>query len=298
MNAGFSSLTALKAHLLNESLRSDTTYDAPILSIGLGMASLFDGYLNRKLGRMVGDIFVQRGGKKMMLLPRYPVEVVTQIEARVGNGDPWEVQDNLIDWYSAESGLVNFASVLGNPRWQVRATYTGGFWWPTDGDGATTSAPTTTGATVAITSGARTVAITFASAMASVPSTVVATVQKPSGGANFVATVRTDTITTTGCTVELSGPIPASGYSLAYFAMSPGAVIATDASQPTGSTILPEAIRTAWLLQCEHVWRLRDKLGLSLGNTDGDKPAPGLATLDLIPLVQSMLKDHIRFVLN
>lgn len=298
MNAGFSSLTALKAHLLNESLRSDTTYDAPILAIGLGMASLFDGYLNRKLGRMVGDIFVQRGGKKMMLLPRYPVEVVTQIEARVGNGDPWEVQDNLIDWYSAESGLVNFASVLGNPRWQVRATYTGGFWWPTDGDGTTTSAPTMTGATVAITSGARTVEITFASAMASVPSTVVATVQKPSGGANFVATVRTDTITTTGCTVELSGPIPASGYSLAYFAMSAGASIAVDANQPTGSTLLPEAIRTAWLLQCEHVWRLRDKLGLSLGNTDADKPAPGLATLDLIPLVQSMLKDHIRFVLN
>ena len=90
MNAGFSSLTALKAHLLNESLRSDTTYDAPIISIGLGMASLFDGYLNRKLGRVVGDTFVQRGGKKMMLLPRYPVEAVTQIEARVGNGDPWE----------------------------------------------------------------------------------------------------------------------------------------------------------------------------------------------------------------
>ena len=52
------------------------------------------------------------------------------------------------------------------------------------------------------------------------------------------------------------------------------------------------------MLQCEHVWRLRDKLGLALGNTDGDKPAPGLATLDLIPLVQSMLKDHIRIVLN
>ncbi len=298
MNAGFSSLTALKAHLLNESLRSDTTYDAPILAIGLGMASLFEGTLNRKLGRVVGDTFTQRGGKKMMLLPRYPIEAVTQIEARVGNGDAWEVQDNLIDWYSADSGLVNFASVLGNPRWQVRATYTGGFWWPTDGDSATPSTSTTASGTVAITSGARSVDITFSTEFTQVPTSLIASVLKPTGGANFVATVRADTITTTGCTVDLSGPIPTIGYALSYLAVAAGATISTDANQPTGSTLLPEAIRTAWLLQCEHVWRLRDKLGLSLGNTDGDKPAPGLGSLDLIPLVQSMLKDYIRFVLN
>ena len=69
-------------------------------------------------------------------------------------------------------------------------------------------------------------------------------------------------------------------------------------AQPAGAAALPDAIRTAWLVQCEHVWRRRDKLGISIGQTESDKPAPGLTDLNLVPLVVEMLREHIRYALT
>lgn len=204
MNAGFSSLASLKAQLLAASLRSRSDWDAQILALGQGVASLFDGVLNRKLARVVGDTFEQRGGKKMVLLPRYPIESIASVETRIGMNDAWEAQD-VVDWYSAESGLVNFPIVLGTPRWRVRVTYTGGYWWNTN---------------------------------------------------------------------ETS----------------------TD-SLPSGATALPEAILTAWHLQCEALWRAKDKLGTQIAK-EPEAAGRALSTGDLLPIVQTMLKDHIRYGLN
>jgi len=41
--------------------------------------------------------------------------------------------------------------------------------------------------------------------------------------------------------------------------------------QPAGSTALPEALRTAWLLQCKHIWALNDKLGTDILKTGDEK---------------------------
>ena len=61
---------------------------------------------------------------------------------------------------------------------------------------------------------------------------------------------------------------------------------------PSTATLIPGDLQLAWLLQCQHVWSQRDKLGLSLA----EKPeaAAPLATLDLVPQVRAALRPWLR----
>ncbi|HTJ77944.1 MAG TPA: hypothetical protein VL357_03035 [Rariglobus sp.] len=210
MNAGFSNLTALKIQLLNESLRSDITYDALVAAVGLGVAGLVEGFCNRKFARVEADTLTVPGNSRLISLPRYPVEAVTALDYKVRLATDWvDGLGALYNW-SADAGLLDLSNYLTDKHGQARVTYTGGYFWetlePTD-DGY----PTT---------------------------------------------------------------------------------------QPDGSAALPEAIRSAWIIQCEYVWSRRDKLGLSLGAKPEEKRLTNdLGTVDLIPLVQQMLKDHIRFAI-
>jgi hypothetical protein len=61
-------------------------------------------------------------------------------------------------------------------------------------------------------------------------------------------------------------------------------------AMPTGATALPEALRTAWLLQCESVWRAHDRLGQA--TVDAPEAPPALALSDL---VREMLRPFIRY---
>ena len=71
---------------------------------------------------------------------------------------------------------------------------------------------------VSITASASSVAVIFPQEFPS-PPVVTASVIKPnSAGDNIWANPVGDTITTTGCTIHLSGPTPAAGYKLAYSA--------------------------------------------------------------------------------
>ena len=69
--------------------------------------------------------------------------------------------------------------------------------------------------TKAIASGADSVAVTGA-AFASAPAQVLVTVRKATGGLNLFATVRGDSITTDGFTVDLSAATDTANYSLDY----------------------------------------------------------------------------------
>jgi hypothetical protein len=76
-----------------------------------------------------------------------------------------------------------------------------------------------TGGTAALTGGTTSKAITGAG-FSDVPSAIVVTVVKPLGsGSNLFGTVRADSITADGFTVDLSGPVPGAGYSISYFAI-------------------------------------------------------------------------------
>ena len=86
------------------------------------------------------------------------------------------------------------------------------------GDATPTGNTTSTYGQSAITNGAPSVAVTFTSHLASVPTVITVTVMAPSGGSQITATVDNGSITASGFTAELNMPAPATGYILAYAA--------------------------------------------------------------------------------
>lgn len=66
--------------------------------------------------------------------------------------------------------------------------------------------------------------------------------------------------------------------------------------KPEGATEIDGDIRLAWLLQCEHVWGQRDKLGLKISERPSSTPA--LVQLALLPAVREHLQPHIRYAMT
>lgn len=64
--------------------------------------------------------------------------------------------------------------------------------------------------------------------------------------------------------------------------------------QPSGSTLLPQDVKLAWLLQCQQIWNSRDKLGSSIAAspTDGQVDMGGL---ELIPQARMILDRYKRY---
>jgi hypothetical protein len=62
---------------------------------------------------------------------------------------------------------------------------------------------------------------------------------------------------------------------------------------PAGASELPADVTAAFLLQLEHVWQNKDRLGVSIVEKERTEQ-PKLAALKLVPLVQDMLKGHQR----
>lgn len=87
-----------------------------------------------------------------------------------------------------------------------------------------TSTPPSTGGTsqsglTPIGVGVDLIAVTFPLVFSTIPTQVIATVEKPSGGDNIFATVRRDTVSTTGFTAELSGTTPDANHKLSWLAL-------------------------------------------------------------------------------
>jgi hypothetical protein len=134
MNLGLGNLKELKAWLLNEQLRPDTSWDAQIMAIGRGTAAAFERTCNRKFERVVGAVADFSADRAHLVLPRYPLEEVALVEFRDTPSAPWEnVTSSLATWSSA-SGLLEFSSELGDALSRVRVTFTGGYWFDTSED--------------------------------------------------------------------------------------------------------------------------------------------------------------------
>lgn len=69
-------------------------------------------------------------------------------------------------------------------------------------------------------------------------------------------------------------------------------------SQPAGSTLLPEELRTAWLLQCEALWHAHDGLGTGMVR-EKSVTLLGLSLpgVELIPSVKQTLSGYIRYAI-
>ena len=68
---------------------------------------------------------------------------------------------------------------------------------------------------------------------------------------------------------------------------------------PTGANLIPNDLKYAWLLQCELTWKMRDKLGTQIADSDGKNRGPTyqLSDLDLAPQVRQMIEPFKRYAL-
>lgn len=69
-------------------------------------------------------------------------------------------------------------------------------------------------------------------------------------------------------------------------------------AQPTGSTAVPDDILLAWRLQCEFVWKQRDKLGLNIGEKVDNVFLGALSRIAIFEGVKEILRPHIRYAIT
>ena len=65
---------------------------------------------------------------------------------------------------------------------------------------------------------------------------------------------------------------------------------------PAGAFALPAAVKTAWYLQCQHLWKRWDKLGAQIAEDPETQGA--LSAVDLIPIVKTMLRPFQRMQMS
>lgn len=131
MNAGLSNLATLKAWLLPAAMVAGTDYDAQILTIGKGVATQLEKHCNRQFLRTVGATFECEADRLHVVLPRFPVEVITTIEQRDSLADGWVAQtiNDLVENQDLEKGMLFFGAMPGFYPSRLRLTYTGGYWF-------------------------------------------------------------------------------------------------------------------------------------------------------------------------
>ncbi len=66
---------------------------------------------------------------------------------------------------------------------------------------------------------------------------------------------------------------------------------------PEGAIALPDDLQLAWLLQCEHVWTQRDKLGTAIAEKPSQIYGGALAKIELLQVVREKLSPFIRYAM-
>jgi hypothetical protein len=65
---------------------------------------------------------------------------------------------------------------------------------------------------------------------------------------------------------------------------------------PATATPLPAAVKSAWYLQCQHVWKRWDKLGAQIAqNPEGQSALSGLA---MVPMAEEFLRPFKRMQMS
>ena len=136
MNAGLSSLAKLKQAILPDSMRQSAMWDDTLVALGLGVADAIEAHLDRKLARVVGDTAECDAQRIFVSVPRYPVTAWTEVEMQSEPNGTWEDISGQVTRYMSHAGMVLFRTTPGDESATIRVTYTGGFWWDTDEEGA------------------------------------------------------------------------------------------------------------------------------------------------------------------
>lgn len=137
MNAGFSSLSALKRELLLPADALRTENDAAIVALGLGVAALFESQCDRKFGRIVYiDTFA--ADRSFWITRSYPIEQVHAVQVRRDYASGFQLVPGQPSNVIEMSGKVDFLGYLGAYGEIGRISYTAGYWWDESEDGSLT----------------------------------------------------------------------------------------------------------------------------------------------------------------
>lgn len=213
MDLGLGNLSELKTHLLNEGLRSQTRFDAALADLGRGVAAQFEGYCNRRLGRLVGDTFECPADREFVILPRYPVEELTRVELRESLRTGWVDQgavEAVVAQLSERAGIVQLAEPLTAPGAQLRFTYSAGYWYPTSG------IPPIKAGTIQLATGSEAAAVDFGAPFGSLPFVFL---RPRLPGAGTLIECAATAVRRGGFSVELGAPASA-GLEIDWFALA------------------------------------------------------------------------------
>lgn len=136
MNAGLSSLAKLKQAILPDSMRQSAMWDDALVALGLGVADAIETHLDRKLAWMEDDTAECDAQRIIVSVPRYPVALWSDVEMQSTPGAAWEDISGSVTRYHGKAGIYYFRTSPGDESATIRTTYSGGFWWDTDEEGA------------------------------------------------------------------------------------------------------------------------------------------------------------------
>jgi len=132
MDLGLGNLIELKRQLLPSANQSGTVYDSKLQALGSGVAKAFEKYCNRLFARVVGDTYEFSAERDHIIVPRYPLESISQVEYRASMDTGYVVQDaSIILNRMDKAGIVWFAGAMGFWTETAKLTYTGGYWYDT-----------------------------------------------------------------------------------------------------------------------------------------------------------------------
>ncbi len=132
MIVGLANLVYLKSQLLAAVLRDGTDYDAPLTTIGKGVATQLENACQRKFARLEGAVEILPADYCQFLLERYPLESISKIELKLTEADGFveKVINDYVRTIDLKVGIVNLPDGQDAGPWyaRLRFTYTGGFW--------------------------------------------------------------------------------------------------------------------------------------------------------------------------
>ena len=129
-------LAILKAFVLPETERAETTWDAALQVIGKGIAGSMEKYCNRHFPRAVDATYICSAARSALVLDRYPVEVISSLEILFDQGDTWENITDMIRNNDLGSGMIYLIGTQGRNSARLRVTFTGGYYVDTTEDGS------------------------------------------------------------------------------------------------------------------------------------------------------------------
>jgi hypothetical protein len=132
MNAGLSNLATLKTQIMPPAMRSRTDFDDQLVTLGLGVALLINGFCNRLLTRVEDDTFRISANNLTISLPRYPLEEVTSVTLS-SDGTSTAITTDIVRTDLA-AGLIHFDSVPGAQHDELIIVYSGGYWFDSTED--------------------------------------------------------------------------------------------------------------------------------------------------------------------